>query len=329
MKAESFIQSRKEHWQRAKELIVRGRKGLGKLSQEDLRELTHLYSSLTVDVARARMYQLDSRMRENLNALAMGAHSLLYRPPARPLWARVWRFVTTGYPRLFRKMKPWMLLSTLLFFLSALGSYAVVRDRPSMAYVLLPAGLDVQPGREVVGEDVSRRYRNMPPALMNTQITLNNIQVAFLAFAAGILLGLGTLYVLLVNGIMLGTFFAHFTNHSLAWEVWSFLTPHGALEIFAILVSACAGLRLGLSAVLPGQLTRGESLRQGAREAVLLLLGTVPMFILAGAVESYVTPSYLPGGVKILLGLSLLGATLAYLLVCGRCKEAPETNCSG
>jgi uncharacterized membrane protein SpoIIM required for sporulation len=81
--------------------------------------------------------------------------------------------------------------------------------------------------------------------------------------------------------------------------------------------------------VLPGQLTRGESLRQGAREAVLLLMGTVPMFILAGAVESYVTPSYLPGTLKILIGLSLLAATLAYLLICGRSKEAPGTTGDG
>ena len=102
----------------------------------------------------------------------------------------------------------------------------------------------------------------------------NNISVAFHAFALGISAGLGTCYVLLVNAMMLGGFAGHFANHGLSYPLWSFLAPHGVLEIFAILVSAAAGLRLGLSLAVPGRLTRRASLRIGAREAVLLFENT-------------------------------------------------------
>jgi uncharacterized membrane protein SpoIIM required for sporulation len=318
MNAAAFVRARQPYWQRTAELVRRGSKRLRKLSDQELRELARLYPALTVDVARARMYDLDATTRRSLNRLAVAAHGVLYRRPRSQRRWRVLRFLTSGYPRLFRRMCPYLLLTTAVFFACAFSAYGVVRMRPSMAYVLLPRGLEVEPGGQVSAGDVSERYRSAPQAIMNTMITTNNIQVAFLAFAMGIFVGIGTLYVLLVNGLMLGTFFAHFANHGLGWQCWSFLTPHGALEIFAILVAGSAGMRLGLSIAIPGHLTRTESLRQGAREAVLLLLGTIPMFIIAGSIEAHVTPTYWPGLVKILIGVGALGLVLAHLLVSGR-----------
>jgi len=205
-----------------------------------------------------------------------------------------------------------------LFAVAAVGAYAAVRARPSIAYQLVPQGLDVGESRRVSAEDVSERYRRMPKPMMAGMITTNNIQVAFLAFALGITAGIGTGYVLLVNSVMLGTFFGHFANNGLSYECYSFLVPHGALEIFAILVAGAAGLRLGLSLAVPGDRTRRASLTHGAREAVALLLGTIPMFVVAGAIESFVTPSYISGGAKIATGLSVWGLFMAYLLLVGR-----------
>ena len=152
---------------------------------------------------------------------------------------------------------------------------------------------------------------------MTSMITTNNIQVAFYAFALGITMGIGTSYVLALNAMRLGGFFAHFANHGLLGTCFEFLVPHGALEIFTIIVAGAAGLRVGLSIALPGRLTRAASLKRGAREGALLVLGTIPMFIVAGIIESYVTPSYMSGNIKILIGLAALGITLLYLLFVG------------
>jgi uncharacterized membrane protein SpoIIM required for sporulation len=161
---------------------------------------------------------------------------------------------------------------------------------------------------------------------MATGIMGNNISVAFLAFALGITAGLGTCYVLFVNAMMLGGFFGHFDNHHLAYMCWSFIAPHGVLEILAILIAAAAGLRLGLALAIPGDMTRGASLRAGAREAVLLVLGTIPMFLVAGSIEAFITPTELPGAAKILLGLTAGAAAMAYLLLAGRQGEVTASG---
>jgi uncharacterized membrane protein SpoIIM required for sporulation len=153
---------------------------------------------------------------------------------------------------------------------------------------------------------------------MATGIMANNISVAITVFALGVTAGIGTCYILLLNAMMLGGFAAHFVNHDLGYPLLVFIAPHGTLEIFAILVSSAAGLRLGYSLAVPGRMKRSASLRLGARDAVLLMLGTIPMFIIAGFIEGFVTPSYMPGSAKIVLGVTVAVAVVAYLLTAGR-----------
>ncbi|MHC4718271.1 MAG: stage II sporulation protein M [Planctomycetota bacterium] len=318
MTAARFLETRRPAWDRLEELTSKvGRRGPGVLSDEELHELTRLYPSVAVDVAKARMYGMDPGTQRRINQLAIAAHGLLYRRRhAKPL-RTVWRFFRSDYPRLFRRLWVCMVLATAIFAASTVGAYVTVRAKPSTAYLFVPRGLDVSGADDVTAEDVSERYRRLPKPPMASAITFNNISVAFSAFALGITAGLGTCYVLLINSMMLGGFFGHFANHGLSYVCYSFLVPHGALEIFAILVSAAAGLRLGLSLAVPGRLTRKASLKAGAREAVMLLLGTIPMFAIAGVLESFVTPSYLPGALKIVIGVLVWGTVLGYLLLAG------------
>jgi len=321
-----FLETRKGAWTRLETLIAEtGRRGVGKLTDEQLHELTRLYPAVTVDVARARMYNLDPKTQRRINTLAIAAHGLLYRrkhiQPARAIW----RFFRWDYPRLFRRLWMYMALATAIFIVGTLGAYVSVRIRPSTAYLFVPHGLDVAGGSEVTREDISERYRRIAKPPMASMIMTNNISVAFMAFAMGITAGLGTCYVVLINSMMLGAFFGHFANHQLSYQCYSFLVPHGTLEIFAILVSAAAGLRLGLSLATPGRLTRKASLRAGAREAVLLVLGTIPMFVIAGGIEAFVTPTDVSGTVKIAIGLLIWAAVVTYLLLAGRGKNGRLT----
>lgn len=319
MTAAYFLQTRGPVWDRLAALLAKTRtRGARALSDEELHELTRLYPAVTVDVARARMYGIDPRTQQRINGLAIAAHGVLYRrPDARPMKG-IWRFFRQDYPRLFRRLWVYVALAGAIFAVGTVGAYVSVRLRPSMAYVFVPGGLDVDSAADVTAADVGERYRLMPKPSMATAITGNNISVAFYAFALGITACVGTCYVIFANAMMLGAFFAHFANHGLSYVCYSFLVPHGALEVFAILVSAAAGLRLGISMWIPGALTRGASLRKGAREAVLLVLGAIPMFVVAGIIESFITPSYMPGAAKIAIGVLVWATTMAYLLMGGR-----------
>ena len=182
----------------------------------------------------------------------------------------------------------------------------------------MPGPIDLPDGEPgLSAEDMAERFRKMPRPPLAACVMANNISVAFSAFALGITAGVGTCYVLLFNAMMVGGFAAHFANHGLSYAFWSFIAPHGVLEIMAVLIAAAAGLRLGISLAVPGRVTRLASLRIGAREAVLLVLGTIPMFIVAGTIEGFVTPSHLPGAPKIALGLATGGTALACLLLLG------------
>jgi uncharacterized membrane protein SpoIIM required for sporulation len=314
-----FLQTRSQTWDTLEQLVDQAqRRGIKALDEQQLHQLTHIYPAVVVDVARARLYDLDPTTQKRINQLAINAHGLLYRRKARRPLHALWRFFRMEYPQLFRRLWPYVVLSLVLFGMGSSGAYVSTRLRPSNAYLFVPSDMDMadmQPG--VSARDISERFRKMPNAPMATGIMTNNIRVAFVAFAFGISAGIGTCYILFVNAMMLGGFAGHFANHDLLFDLWCFLAPHGVLEIFAILVAGGAGLRLGLSLAIPGDLKRSASLRQGAKEAVLLVLGTIPMFVVAGLIEGFITPSHLPGPFKIALGLAAGGMTVAYLLMVG------------
>ena len=314
-----FLEERGPAWVRMRDLVEKtGKKGAAALNEEELHELTRLYPAVAVDVARARMYKIDPLTQRKLNQLAIAAHGLLYRRKAIRRKGVLRRFFLRDYPRLFRRLWGYAVLAGAVFFVSALATYVAVRIQPSTVNRFVPdAAALVDREEGLTARDVSDRFRRLPSQFMAAAIVTNNISVAFSAFAFGIAAGLGTCLVLLINGMMLGGFAAHFANHGLSYPLWSFLAPHGVLEILAILIAATAGLRLGLSLAVPGSLTRKASLQAGAKEAVLLVLGTIPMFIIAGVVEGFVTPSELPGAAKIILGLMLGAAAMAYLLLAG------------
>ena len=319
-----FLEKRKPIWDRVEELlIIAGKKGAKALSHKELQELTRLYPTIAVDVSKVKMYKLDAITMARVNDLAIRAHGMLYHRKKEKGGNGVVKFLIRDYPRLFRANLYYLLFALLLFCIPMISTYSIVRINPETAYTFMPNGLDVENSERVSAEDVSERYRQMSGSFMSASITTNNIRVALVAFALGISFCLGTCYILLSNSIMLGCFIGHFTNHGLSTELWHFLSPHGLLEIFAIIVAGASGLKLGMSILIPGELTRRDSIKKGALESVSYLLGTIPMFIVAGFIESYITPAYISGNVKILIGFAALGSFLAYLFFVGKGKPDP------
>jgi uncharacterized membrane protein SpoIIM required for sporulation len=159
--------------------------------------------------------------------------------------------------------------------------------------------------------------------VMASAIATNNVQVTFLAFAGGILAGLGTVLVLVGNGVSIGAVYGLFASYGLDRFLLAFVLPHGVIELTAICIAGGAGLWLGSALLVPGRRTRGEALVERGREAVSLLAGTTLLLLVAGALEGFVSPSSLPFALK--AAVSALSAVLlgGYLLLAGRGGSGP------
>jgi uncharacterized membrane protein SpoIIM required for sporulation len=159
-------------------------------------------------------------------------------------------------------------------------------------------------------------------AVMSSQIMSNNVGVTFMAFAAGILAGFGTVVVLIFNGISLGAVAGVFANVKANLYLWSFVLPHGVIELTAICIAGGAGLWLGSAFLLPGRVTRREALVVRGREAVSLIGGTAMMLVVAGTIEGFISPSDLPREVKLTLAALFALLLVVYLAFAGRDEPA-------
>jgi uncharacterized membrane protein SpoIIM required for sporulation len=159
----------------------------------------------------------------------------------------------------------------------------------------------------------------------------HNVSVTFLVFAAGITFGIGTIYLLALNGLLLGTVAALCMKHKLALEFWSFVLPHGSFELMAVFIAGGAGLILGHALVDPGPYRRVETLSVRSRDAVKLVLGCVPLLIVAGVTEAFFSPSPVPPEIKLVFAGVMFTALLGFLFFAGTgsSKKTKTTHVGG
>jgi uncharacterized membrane protein SpoIIM required for sporulation len=324
MIVDDWIQSRRADWERLTALLDRVRAGnLRALSEAELAEMGDLYRHVTSDLAVARRDYPRHQVVAYLNQLTARAHAVVYRGEPLEL-RRVWRFYARTFPRLFRATGHYTLAATLLFLLPGLIAFAVTWAEPAAAYTLLPADQQAIIPLIEQGEmwtDIPQEIRSMASSLIMT----NNIQVAFLAFAGGVLAGLLTIYVMVFNGLGIGTIAGLCQLHGLSLPLWSFVLPHGVIELSVIFMAGGSGLMMGHALVNPGLLRRRDALVAAARRAVRIVFGCVPLLVIAGTIEGFVSPSGLPAWAKFGTG-ALTGLLLyAYLLGAGRRPEPTQT----
>jgi uncharacterized membrane protein SpoIIM required for sporulation len=181
-------------------------------------------------------------------------------------------------------------------------------------------------GTKTVG-DIRERFGHEGNPLLSSFVIVNNIKVALAAFALGITFGVGTIYMLTINGAMLGGIAGAFAKSGIDGQLWMVILPHGALELSAVVIAGGAGLLLGYSLWCPGQRTRRRALREEAVRAVQLAVGLIPAFAVAGVFEGFVTPSdVIPEPLKVLLGIAVAVVFWLYLLLAGREAKHVKTG---
>lgn len=320
MQAVALVRAQAPVWKRFRSLTDRaGRRGLAALDEEELAEFTSLYREVSADFARARTYGGSLQLCFHLESLVGEAHNLFYRGGDDGFDFVGW--LRRGFPAAVRRNRGFVLGAAALLFLPAAVTWGSVTDDPELGRRILPP--EIVSRAEESGDRLRRGepYVEVPSVQMSvfsSSIMTNNLQVAFLAAAGGILAGLGTVAILVLNGIHLGSVFGMFGTHGGAGLLWSFVHPHGVLELTAITISGGAGLILGWAVLAPGRRTRGRALREDGRVALSLLGGAGVLLVLAGLVEGFVSPARLAPFLKeafsatvaVLLALYLAGVSL-------------------
>jgi uncharacterized membrane protein SpoIIM required for sporulation len=309
-----FLRLRAAAWDRFETDLERARSRPGELDHDALEGLAVRYRQVLLDHATAASRFAGTRAATRLSRLALaGTHALVHAPA--PPRRGVIHFFRNAFPRAFRRQLPQLLVAVSIFVACAAFGLRLGAVQPGVGATLLgPATLEgLEEGRLWTESLVSA----IPPEISSSAIARNNMSVAITGWAGGALLGLGALYVLVLNGLMLGTIFGVTGRYAMDLEQLEFVAAHGPLEIFLILVTAAAGLRRGLALAIPGERRRAETVSDAGLDALVVLGGCLPWFLVLGVVEGYVSPS--PGLAAVqkgALGAALLGSFL--LLAWGR-----------
>lgn len=323
MQEREFVSGSREVWERLAAVVARTRKkGISTLTAVEVKSMHEDYRRTAADLAYAQTHFAGTETAVYLNRLIASAHGELYGSSPRRLSA-LWRFLTTGYPRLIRRCaRPIALAALLLFGAVALGYLLTYVNYP-LARVIVP-----QTFRDALADPTAPEGGALGEVLLQAPafsalITTNNIQVSLQAFAGGMTFGTLTVYALVMNGALLGVLAGAFGQAGAALEFWAFIVPHGALELPAIVLAGASGLLLAGALVFPGDRTRGQALRLVSGDAVRLVLGAIPLLVIAGLIEGFVTPLGIDPLAKVVFGLAMALALTAYVLLPGRSGERP------
>jgi uncharacterized membrane protein SpoIIM required for sporulation len=311
---DAFVRDRNEAWSRLETLVRDARRKAESLGPEGVLELGGLYRAAAADLALARRAFPGDPVVARLERLVAAGRTLVYAVPSRRGGLR--RFVTHGYWRLVAERWVVLAVAAALLFGPALLAGAWALDDPGAAAGLVPGEFQSVTQPRAEGQDLGLAPDE--EAAFSAAIMTNNIRVSLLAFAAGILLGLGTAAVLIVNGVLLGAIGGLAVGAGNGRPFFELVAAHGVLELSCIVVAGAAGLRFGWALVEPGPGTRGDALRREARPALALVLGTAPWLVVAGLVEGFVTPAGVGLMSALAVGFALAAVYWTLVVVLGR-----------
>jgi len=284
------------------------RSGLGQLSRAELQELALLYRQVAADLSVLRQDPTARTYALHLNHLLARAHHIIYSGRKTNLLT-LFRFLRDEYPVIFRQHIGFVLASVLVTVAWGLVGAAVTSARPEFMRHYL--------GPEMIA--TMERHRMWTESIVSiapketSHIMTNNLSVCFAIFAGGIVFGLGTFFYLYFNGMMLGVIGAACHQYGMSLALWSFVAPHGSLELPAILIAGGAGFRLGYAMLFPGALRWKESVARGGMEATRLVSGIIPLLVIAGCLEGFFSPSKAPVWLKFTVGGLLFSLLLMWL----------------
>jgi len=319
-----FIRERKGEWETLERITNKLKPGApAHLTRDELWQLGRLYTGAVSDLALLNSSVLASdphnEVMTYLNGLVIRVHRVIYRKRSSD-WSLLGRFLTRGFPEAVRRNVLFVGVSAGVFCLFGVVGFVLGVAEVGFIELMVP---DEIIGTVEKGRVWFKGLYTMAPHASGWLMT-HNVSVTVLMVAAGITFGLGTAYLLALNGLLLGAVAALCFKHGMSMEFWSFVLPHGSLELSALVIAGAAGLILGHALIDPGPYRRVEFLSLRGRETARLALGCVPLLVLAGIIEAFFSPSPAPAWLK-LTAAGLCFLALVFFLSVGSLKgeESP------
>jgi len=309
MKEPAFLKKNAEKWRAFESLMKSPQK-------QDPDKLAELFIEVTDDLSFARTLYPKSKTTAYLNGLGSRVHQNIYKNK-KEKQNRIWKFWAYELPLEFRKSHSEFLYSFLIFTIACLvGAVSAAYDDTFVRLIMGDDYVNMTLDNIRKGDPMAV-YKGRYQSVMFLQITLNNIMVSFNAFTLGIFLpSIGTVRVLVGNGIMLGSFQYFFHDYGLLYTSFTTIWIHGALEISAIVIAGGAGLTVGNSILFPKTYGRMTSFRKGAKRGMKIVIGLVPIFIMAGFIESFITRlTEMPDSIKWFIILGSFSFVIYYFVV--------------
>jgi uncharacterized membrane protein SpoIIM required for sporulation len=322
-KSERFVEEKKENWKKLLSIIrILSKKGIRKLSIEDVEEFPRLYRKSCQDLAEARMLELSPDVLEYLNNITGQAHHYLYF--MKPLSSNdLSDFFTRILPGTILKNYKYVLFALILFWGTAVTTYFTVVESPRLAETFLSVNtLDYieQMYRDPVDTGRSGGQR----VHMSAFYIQHNTSIAFLCFATGIFLGFGSLYFLIYNGVFMGSILGYLVSVGLGPHIWEFVTAHSFLEMNAIAIAGAAGVKLGISLLQSWRDYSGNKLDESRGDILTLVAASTIMLFLAAMVEANISPSTLDYKYKVLIALISVVIVVFYFIIYPMRKRGSE-----
>ena len=318
MNTDRFIAEHEPVWLQLDELTARATT----LSGDDAVLLIDRYRQASTPLSVARTQGADAALIDRLTRSVGNAHTIIHGQRGRAR-GTVGRFFTETFPAAVWWHRRFIFISALLFIVPAATIGAWMAVSPDAVEAFAPESWR----KAYLETEFEAYYSSEPAAQFATEVFINNVQVAILAFAVGVLLCIPTAWVLVQNGAMLGLACGLFTAAGKWEQFWGLITPHGLLEITAIVVAGAAGLALGWSLVAPGDRTRSAALADTGKRSVIVVVGLILAFLVAGMIEGFVTGTDLPTLFRVGIGVVALLVFVAWILAFG--PRAAERGLTG
>lgn len=304
MKEVTFVAKNSHRWRETEKILA------SDSGKQDPDRLAELFIQLTDDLSYAKTFYPNSRTTQYLNSITAHIHQTVYKnkKEKKQTIVKFWKY---EFPEILLRRRKELFFSLLIFFIAVL--IGVISSDGDSGFVRLILGDSyVNMTLENIDKgDPLAVYKKMNGVDMFLGITFNNIRVSFFAFIAGIVLPIGTVLILLYNGIMLGSFHYFFYERDLLFESLSIVWIHGTLEIASVIIAGAAGIVLGNSILFPGTFSRLQAFRNAAVEGVKIIIGLIPFFIVAGFLESFITRfTQMP----VYINLFIIAASMIFLI---------------
>ncbi len=308
MREAAFVKQNKDKW-------VTFENALSNKTEIAPNLLSDLYIEITDHLSYAKTFYPGSNTEFYLNGIASQAHRQIYKTKKESK-NRIISFWKIEFPTLFYQYQKELLIAFLVFsFFTAVGAFSAANEGDFVRSILGDGYVNMTIENIEKGDPMAV-YKQQGEFNMFLGITINNIRVALMAFVYGILLGIGTLMIMLQNGIMLGSFQYFFYDKGLLWESVRTIWIHGTIEISVIIIAGCAGLVLAGGMLFPGTYSRLASFKRGVVDGLKIMLSTVPFFIIAGFLEGFVTRhTEMPDWLAIFIIASSLALILFYYVI--------------